>query len=190
MNRRVLPLIIGLLLLPLACGGNDGLDVDDLAVLQDDLAVLQPNELCSDHPEGAIATFEDIDLEVAVRNALSVGAGEPLTCGLMSGLTVLGASGVTSLEGIQNLTSLSMLFLGPDFHGGGNAVTDLNPLSGLTSLTHLDLVDNPITDIQALLDNTGLGAGDRVQLGRTNVSCADLALLEAKGVIVWFFNCP
>ena len=142
MNRRVLPLVIGLLLLPLGCGGNDGpLDLDESV------------ELCSDD---AVATFEDDDLEAAIRNALSVGAGEPLTSGLMSGLTVLGANGVTSLEGIQNLTSLSNLFLGLDGHGGSNAVTDLNPLSGLTSLTSINLDSNSVTDISALSGLTSL----------------------------------
>ncbi len=44
---------------------------------------------------------------------------------------------------------------------------------------------NPdLTDIQPLLDNTGLGTGDSVLLMNTNVSCTDVATLEAKGVRV------
>ena len=74
MNRRVLPLIIGSLLLPLGCGGNDG--PTDLAVP----LVLKPSEFCSDHPDAAIATFEDANLEAAIRAALLLGAQE-LTCG-------------------------------------------------------------------------------------------------------------
>ncbi|NIM52728.1 MAG: hypothetical protein GTO22_26365, partial [Gemmatimonadales bacterium] len=46
--------------------------------------VLQPSELCSDYPDYAIATFEDANLEAAIRTALSVGGQEPLTCGLIS----------------------------------------------------------------------------------------------------------
>ena len=50
---------------------------------------------------------------------------------------------------------------------------------------NLSLNNNPnLSNIQPLLDNTGLGAGDRVRLSGTNVSCADVAALEAKGVIV------
>ena len=49
--------------------------------------VLRPSELCSDGPDAAIATFEDADLEAAVRSALSVSARDDLTCGLASGLT-------------------------------------------------------------------------------------------------------
>jgi hypothetical protein len=40
-----------------------------------------------------------------------------------------------------------------------------------------------------LLDNTGLGAGDTVYLQFTNVSCTDVAALEAKGVTV-LSDCP
>ncbi len=80
MNRRVLLLIVGSLLLPLGCG-TTGPAVP---------LVLEPSKLCSDHTDAAIATFEDDSLEVAVREALSVGAQEPLTCGLISGVRALG----------------------------------------------------------------------------------------------------
>ena len=55
MNRRVLPFIVGLLLLPLGCGGNDPTDMDEALVLQ-------PDELCSANPSTAIVTFEDANL--------------------------------------------------------------------------------------------------------------------------------
>ena len=80
MNRRVLLLIVGSLLLPLGCAPT-GPAVP---------LVLEPSELCSDHADYAIATFEDATLEAAIRAALSVGAQEPLTCGLISGVTGLG----------------------------------------------------------------------------------------------------
>jgi len=70
-------------------------------------------------------------------------------------------------------------------------------LSGLTNLKALSLGGNlNLTDNQPLLDNTGLGmmaAGQRradsVGLFNTNVSCSDVALLEAKGVDV-SSDCP
>ena len=176
MNRRVLLLIIGSLVLPLGCGGNDG--PTDLAVT----LVLKPSEFCSDHPDAAIATFEDANLEAAIRAALSVGAQEPLTCGLVSGLTVLDASfaGITS-AGITSLAVLSIF---------DNSITDISALSGLTSLAGLFLSNNPnLTEIQPLLDNTGLGAGDTVYLQSTSVSCTDVAALQAKGVTVQS-DCP
>ena len=231
--------------------------------------VLQPDELCSDQSDAAIATFEDANLEAQVRSALSVGAQDDLTCGLVSGLTDLEAQNaeIESLMGMQNLTSLTFLGLGNNSIvdirplsgltsltslGLGNnsivdlsalsrlvnltflsfrenSVSDISALSGLTRLTNLDLThnsisdisvlsgltamatlriyNNPITDIsslrgltsltelhvhdlpdlsniQPLLNNTGLGAGDRVILMRSDISCADAEALRAKGVSV------
>jgi len=57
-------------------------------------------------------------------------------------------------------------------------------------LTDLWLHMNPdLTDIQTLLDNTGLGTGDSVLLMNTNVSCTDVVALEARGVTV-ISDCP
>ncbi len=169
--------------------------------------VLRPNELCSDYSGAAIATFDDANLAAAVRDALSVGAQDDLTCGLVSALTDLEARNaeIESLVGIQNLTSLTNLDLWPNsitdissLRGltslttldlGGNSITDISALSGLTRLAFLHLSNNSITDIQPLLGNTGLGAGDWVLLSSTNVSCTDVAALEAKGVTVTS-DCP
>ena len=131
--------------------------------------VLQPSELCSDHSDAAIATFEDADLEEAVRAALSLSAREDLTCGLVSGLTRFSASGSTpvrvvsgtprrpapvdvfeSLVGIQNLTSLTRLSLTDKW------ITDISRLSGLTSLTFLSLHTNWVSDLSALSGLTNL----------------------------------
>ena len=131
--------------------------------------VLQPRELCSDYSDSAIATFEDADLGAAVRTALSISAREDLTCGLVSGLTVLSASGpgatryvsgspewpdppegFETLAGIQNLTSLTRLNL------NNRWITDISALSGLTSLTSLNLHTNWINDISALSGLTSL----------------------------------
>ena len=98
--------------------------------------VLRPNELCSDHADAAIATFEDANLEARVRSALSVGERDDLTCGLVSGLTDLEAqnAGIESLVGLQNLTGLTVLRL------RSNSITDISALSGLTGLLELVLL--------------------------------------------------
>jgi hypothetical protein len=111
------------------------------------------------------------------------------------------------LVGIQNLRSLTELTLGL------NGLSDISPLSGLTSLTTLDLFNNSITDIsvlskltsltfldlhfnadlsdvEPLLENTGLDLGATVDLGSTNVSSTDLALLVAKGMTVLPLSLP
>ncbi|MCH7856751.1 MAG: leucine-rich repeat domain-containing protein [Gemmatimonadetes bacterium] len=137
--------------------------------------VLQPGELCGDNADVAIAMFEDANLEARVRAALSVGAQDDLTCGLVSGLTRLAAAqaGIGSLAGIQNLTGLTDLGLGTNsitdisalsgltslerLRLDSNSITDINPLSGLTSLTNLSLTNNPnLADISPLSGLTSL----------------------------------
>ena len=162
-----------LLLLPLGCGGNDGgpLGVD---VPTNPSLVLQPGELCSDHSDGHIATFEDATLEAAIIGTLGIGVQEDLTCGLISELAVLvGPDGlsmdqkVESLEGVQNLTGLTSLTL------WDHSVSDLSALSGLTSLTHLDLWVNSISDISELSGLTGL-----TYLDLTGNSITDISALS------------
>jgi hypothetical protein len=88
---------------------------------------------------------------------------------------------VGPLSGLTSLTSINLR---------GNSVTDLEPLSGRTGLTLLNLRGNgDLADIQVLLDNTGLGTGDEVNLSDTNVSCTDVTALRAKGVTV-ISACP
>ena len=194
MNRDALPLISGFLLLTLGCGDPTG------------PVLLQPNELCSDHDATAIATFEDANLEAAVRRA--PGFLGDLTCLRLASLGGLPAhaSGIVSLVGIQNfgpstlgegllvlllggnsitdisplggLTSLTFLAL------DGNTITDIGALSGLTNLEFLSLRMNPITNFQPVLDNTGLGEGDTVEFGFMPVSCTVVTALQARGVTV------
>ena len=86
-----------------------------------------------------------------------------------------------ALSGLTNLTHLRLM---------RNSISDISALSGLTSLTFLRLDNNPnLTNIQPLLDNTGLGVDDTVLLRGTSVSCTDVAALEAKGVTVRS-DCP
>ena len=183
--------------------------IDASAGLAQVLPVLRPGDLCSGQVDAAVATFEDARLEAAIRARLSVDAERDLTCSLVSALTDLTAlnSGIESLLGMQNLTGLANLEL------NANSITDIGPLSGLTSLTTLGLVNNSITDISALreltnlsdlrlqsnpdlrniqplLENTGFGAGDRLGVGSTGVSCADLTVLAANLVDVDVVRTP
>ncbi len=102
----------------------------------------------------------------------------------LSGLTSLielrlAANSFTDLSPLRSLTSLQYLEL------TGNDITDISPLSGLTNLMQLDLRFNPeLSDIQALFENPGIGAGDIVELRHTSVSCTDQARLAEKGVEV------
>ncbi len=131
--------------------------------------VLKPDELCSDYPASATATFADADLESAVRAALSIGARENLTCGLVSGLTAFSSSGpgavryvsgspqwpdpdraFEDLTGMQNLTGLTRLTM------NNRWITDISALRGLTNLTVLNLHTNWISDLGPLSGMTKL----------------------------------
>ena len=99
----------------------------------------------------------------------------------------LGSNSISDISVLSGLTSLTDLGL------GNNSITDISALRGLTSLWHLYLESNPnLSNIQPLLDNMGLSTyrwTDRVYLTNTNVSCTDVAALEAKGVWV-SSDCP
>ena len=118
----------------------------------------------------------------------------------LSGLTsltvlTLYSNSISDISALSGLTNLMVLTL------YNNSISDINALSGLTGLGDVDgpyyrpgpalnLSNNPnLTNIQPLLANTGLGVGDSVDLRSTNVSCADVAALEAKGVTVGS-DCP
>ena len=132
--------------------------------------ILQPRALCSEQPDDAIATFEDEKLELKVRSALLISAEEDLTCGLVSGLTVLDASDfeIESLVGIQNLTGLTGLNV------RSNSITDISPLSELTGMVSLHVGENTITDISALSRLTGL---TNLTI-RCNYSISDISALR------------
>ncbi|MHC4089453.1 MAG: leucine-rich repeat domain-containing protein [Planctomycetota bacterium] len=142
---------------------------DLTGVTSDPFDIIVPLVLCTDNPGTAIATFEDANLEAAIRAALSVGAQDDLTCDLLAGLTDLTAenAGITSLVGIQNLTSLTNLRLQE------NSISDLSPLSGLTSLRLLVLWNNSISDISALSGLTSL-----TNLVLENNSISDISALS------------
>jgi internalin A len=94
------------------------------------------------------------------------------------GLTAV--SDLSPLGGMARLTALGL---------AGTRVHDLGPLLGLSGLTRLDLRDDMLViDVQPLLFHPTFGAGDAVRLEGTAVSCADIASLQAKDVVV-ISNC-
>ncbi|HSH75864.1 MAG TPA: leucine-rich repeat domain-containing protein, partial [Longimicrobiales bacterium] len=92
-----------------------------------------------------------------------------------------GTGAVSDLTPIAGLTGLTYLSV------GGHAITDLGPLEGLTNLGFLYLGHSAgLSDIQPLIDNTGLGAGDEVDLRNLApaLRCSDVAQLAGRGVTV------
>ena len=106
--------------------------------------------------------FTDDNLEAAVKKALKIADADPVFPGPMATLKRLIATRkqITSLTGLEDATALEMLDVGQ------NAITDLTPLSGLTSsLENLDVADNQIADVEPL---RGLTSLERLDLRNNN----------------------
>ena len=127
--------------------------------------------------------------ELSGLTSLSLRSNAVSDIGALSGLTSLtdldlGFNPLSDITAVSGLAQLAVLLL------TGDSVSDIGALVALRRLTSLSLEANAdLIDIQALLDNTGLGAGTTVRLGGTSVSCADVAGLAAKGVDVRS-DCP
>ena len=173
---------------------GDGQSADQVVAAA---AVLHPTANCSDHPEIAIAMFEDSQLEDVVREALSLDPADDVTCGLLAPITDIEAldRNVRSLVGIQNLGALRRLQLlrtppvdrGPlqditplagvaslevlSLHG--NMIADISPLEELINLRQVGLADNAISDISVLTNITSLFTADL----STNEPLTDISAL-------------
>ena len=116
---------------------NPGLDLD--------IPVTQP-------PPSTDVTFTDTKLETAVRTALGLGPGAPLTTVEMQALGTLEAYDrrIASISGLEHATNLVALDLGK------NDIVDISPLATLTQLEILYLDDNQIVDVSPLAGLTNL----------------------------------
>lgn len=87
--------------------------------------------------------FPDQNLEAVIREEIGQ-PFKPLHSGGLKKITELDATGkgITSLEGMQYLTNLTVL------HLEDNQVSDVSPLAGLRKLRTLNLRNNSITDLR------------------------------------------
>lgn len=91
----------------------------------------------------------------------------------------LSSNSLSDIGALSELTRLQGLYL------YFNSITDVTPLRGLRSLQGLYLQFNRnLAEIEPLLDNIGLVAGDLVDLRSTSVTCQHICFLEANGVTV------
>ena len=88
-------------------------------------------------------------------------------------------SDITAVAGLTNLTKLYL---------DNNFISDISAVAGLTNLKSLDLGYNLIFDLSPLIANTGLGDGDRVNVGGNHpnfpANHPDIAVLRERGVRV------
>ncbi len=134
-------------------------------------------------PDSPFVEVRDPNLRTAVREALNLPDGVPLTQASMRQLTRLEASDrqITTLTGLEhalNLTELNLagnnisdlvpivsplanLMQLTELHLGGNRIEDIGPLANLTQLTVLRLNENwQIEDISVLANLTKLRKAD------------------------------
>ena len=110
----------------------------------------------------------DPNLRVAIHEALKLPARAPITQEDMKRLERLSAyhSNIIDLSGLEIATQLENLSL------GGNPISDLRPLTGLTNIRRLILPDCQISDISPLSDLRQL-----VELNARNNPISDLSPL-------------
>jgi uncharacterized protein (TIGR02145 family) len=93
---------------------------------------------------------------------------------------------ITNISAVSGLTNLAELYL------YDNQISDISAVSGLTNLDKLYLYDNQISDIYYLIENNGLGLGDKLYLerwGYTNPLSQEalnvhIPILESRGFYI------
>ena len=129
--------------------------------------------------------------DIAVLDALTSldASGNNITdLSTLAGMTTLvelglAANGIADISDLSGLTNLEWLDL------SDNAVDDTTDLSGLTSLEWLNLAQNDITDVTGLVENTGFGPGDAINLLENPLTSAALedicAFMDDTGVTIY-----
>ncbi len=92
-------------------------------------------------------------------------------------------SDISPIAGLTNMIELYLL---------DNNISDLSAVEGLTNLRWLYVSHNNITDLSPLVENTGLGEGDIVEVKNNPLSYESIythiPILEKRGVTVEFDN--
>jgi len=135
---------------------------------------------CTGPPNTAsyeIKVFPDQALEIAVKRALKLESTEVLRNDYLQEIKKLDARnlGITSISGLEDLTSLKYLYLSE------NEIKDIGSISSLTNLRYLYLSGNVIEDISPIQNLNGL----RVLFLRDNQikDITPISSLENIGVI-------
>ena len=159
------------------------------------------------------ATAQTVDipdphLRAAIEAQLGKASGATITTTEMANLTYLAAteSNIRDLTGLEHATNLTWLWLNRNTISdisavagltnltslglSHNSISDISAVAGLTNLTHLRLRDNNISDISPLVENTGLGQGDTVNVPENPLSYLSIhthiPALQSRGVTVEF----
>ncbi len=155
---------------------EDGAVVAAVEALAEEPAVAEETPVVVE-PE-IVVSIPDPNLTTAIRDALGLPFGAPITTHAMLKLTRLDASGrgIADLTGLEYAINLTKLRLGQAWGDGEsftNPISDLSALAALTQLTHLELDGTAVSDVAPLAHLTQLKT---LQLDNTAVS--DVAPLE------------
>lgn len=142
----------------------------------------------------ATALIPDLRLQAAIRSQLGLTADQAITEATLAGLRRLGAAGdpsagavVCSLRGLEGATALTTLDLS-DNRTSEAGLTDLAPLSRLTSLKSLNLRANGISDLSPLRGLRQLEfldlSGNLVEQASPLAGLSHLRTLDLKGNVV------
>jgi len=156
-------------------GLTDGVVNVSLALDADDIEDVAGNDLApvtwSFNVDLDVVVFGDPDLELAVKNELGIDEADPVYTGNMRELTSLSADSniVDSLVGLEWAVNLNELRLWPgNWSETPVGLSDLTPLSGLTSLEELTLARTGVSETQ-LGSVVGLGTLHTLDLRYNNI---------------------
>ena len=119
-------------------------------------------------PPEEVIDFPDANLAAAIRGALGLPAGAPITTHSILGLVTLDApnAGIKDLTGLAYATNLTTLLLGSESVNGtevnSNTLAELAPIAQLKALTTLDLSGTAVSSTYSL--------GSLTQLTSLNLS--------------------
>jgi len=107
--------------------------------------------------EPIIVNFSDQNFEALIREKLDIPEGDITNYDMWTIKKLIGTDkNINNISGIEFCSGLSILSL------RGNYIINIEPLSDLILLNHIDLQNNLIFDIKPLFDNTGIGIGSDV----------------------------
>ena len=119
--------------------------------------------------------------------SLELGANNIVDISVLAGLTSLTflavhSNRITDISALASLTAIQTLNVSI------NQISDISALAGLTSMRYLTASYNNVYDISALTANSGIGAGDSIEMAYNPLGCAalsDVAVLQARGAAVY-----
>ena len=192
------------------------LDLGDNRISDEDMSVLSGlTKLTVLRLYGNRLSDEDMSVLSGLPNLtwLDLGDNNISDVSVLSGLTkltvlILYFNNISDVSVLSGLTNLTWLDLGDNRISDedmsvlsgltkltvlrlyGNRISDVSVLSGLTKLIQLWLHRNNISDLAPLIENTGLGKGDQVDVRVNPLSTTSLnthiPALQARGVTVQF----